>query len=65
MYRIKVCTGAYEQCGHMLWGEHQVIIWKALDLVSSAVQYILYNKYKIKERGKTATHVWTLKLIIN
>jgi len=46
-------------------GGTQVIVWKALDLVSSSVQYILNNKNKIKESGKTATPVWTLKLIIN
>jgi hypothetical protein len=40
-------------------GELQVIVWEALDLVSSSVQYILNNKYKIKESGKTATPVWT------
>jgi len=46
-------------------GELQVIVWKALDLVRSSEQYILNNKYKIKEREKTATPVWTLKLIID
>jgi hypothetical protein len=46
-------------------GELQFIVWKALDLASSTVHYILNNKYKIKEGGKTATPVWTLKLIIN
>jgi hypothetical protein len=37
-------------------GELQFIVWKAIDLASSTVHYIL-NKYKIKQGGKTTTPV--------